>query len=106
MAVADFLKRHIRECKAIGDSLLEKNESFTSHEFIEKFRADFPKEYISWLGYAPEHKDAQFQTVNGLTARFLSEYDAVLGIEKGPRTLSKNDNGNITGTQTWKRIKK
>ncbi len=103
MAAKDFLNKHLRECREIIDSLLEKKDSFTSHEFIEKFRAKFPKEYISWLGAAPEAKDAQFQTVNSLLARFLRENETVFKIDGSERGADINDHGNKTGVQIWKR---
>ena len=83
--------------------VIEKMEnSFSSHDFIQKFNAMEEDEYVGTLS---TKSSSHHQKVHSEIGRFLSAHMDELGIEKDERDLSKNVHGNETIVQFWKKTK-
>lgn len=77
------------------------NLSFDSHDFIECYRAEYERDYITML-VKNEHSGSAFQKANAEIARNLEKNAAYLGIEKLEKVRDENDHGNRTFNQLWR----
>ena len=77
------------------------NLSFDSHDFIECYRAEYERDYITML-VKNEHSGSAFQKANAEIARNLERNADYLGIEKLEKVRNENDHGNRTFNQLWR----
>lgn len=77
------------------------NLSFDSHDFIECYRAEYERDYITML-VKNEHSGSAFQKANAEIARNLEMNADYLGIEKLEKVRNENDHGNRTFNQLWR----
>lgn len=77
------------------------NLSFDSHDFIECYRAEYERDYITML-VKNEHSGSAFQKANAEIARNLERNADYLGIEKLEKVRDENDHGNRTFNQLWR----
>ena len=77
------------------------NHSFDSHDFIECYRAEYERDYITML-VKNEHSGSAFQKANAEIARNLERNADYLGIEKLEKVRNENDHGNRTFNQLWR----
>ena len=77
------------------------NLSFDSHDFIECYRAEYERDYITML-VKNEHSGSAFQKANAEIARNLEKNAVYLGIEKLEKVRDENDHGNRTFNQLWR----
>jgi hypothetical protein len=104
--INSFLKKNEKELIVIINSLKEeKKESFSSHDFIEKFSKKFESDYIEMLvNYRDKGTTNVFQTVHGIIARFLSENMVKFQITKAKRGPSENVFGSNDNIHWWKSL--
>lgn len=90
----------ISDAQAVCDQL---DESFDSHDFINKFIALHENVYIEMLAQRND-KEQVFRTLNAEIGRFLQLHQDEIGIEEDQekgKKLSKNIKGNVTNNQSW-----
>lgn len=96
-----FTNEMLSKAKEVINNL---NESFDSHEFIQKFIAMYEKEYVELL-YGYKDKTNIFQSFHSQIGFSLGNLCENLGIEKDGRGLSSNIKGNESDNQKWRKIK-
>lgn len=99
MTINDFLQQQINIL--INDIISELGKEFNSHDFIKRFAKRFESEYISFLNQY-SGQDA-FRTVNSQIAKFLSDNELKLNIQKTKRVTSENIFGEMDLIQGWRK---
>jgi len=97
--IQDFLTDNRASIKS--DIIDKLPEIFDSHDFIEKFKKRFEKEYISF--FEPYEKNLN-RTVNSQIASFLNNYQDEFNIAKDGIVKSENVFGNHTSNQNWHKL--
>ena len=100
MNVTEFLNTQITSIISIIESL---SDFFDSHKFIQVFTQEYQSEYLEMLNeYASSEQP--FQSVHQQIARFLSENQATLRIQKQGKTKSNNIFGVSTLNENWRKV--
>lgn len=99
--INSFLKSKNSDLIIIINSM---RDTFSSHDFIEKFSQKFEPNYIEML---VKYKDSghAFQTVHSMIAKYLSLHMKELGIVKSPKDGSENVFGSTDIIQWWNKIR-
>ena len=75
-------------------------KEFTSHKFIKSYIREFEADYIGEL----KPKKGGFRELNSKIARFLSENQEVLHIQKGEdKAIDENVKGYLSANASWTR---
>jgi hypothetical protein len=100
--INSFLKLNENELIVIINSM---KETFSSHDFIEKFSQKFESDYIEMLvSYRDKNKGKAFQTVHSMIAKYLSLNMDIFHITKSERDSSENVFGSKDYVQWWNKF--
>lgn len=82
----------------IKETVDRLGSTFDSHEFLERFIADYEDDYRTIFS------DLSLQATHAKLARLLSTNKERLHIEKTERKASRNFHGNDTEVRVWKKV--
>lgn len=94
----------LKNTRIIEAIIKELPDTFSSHEFIQKFSQRLQKEYLAVLTQYTDNNQA-FKTVHGQIARYLSTNHEEFGIKKLEKVNSANIFGDVVEIQNWQKVK-
>lgn len=100
MTIHEFMKDKINEIKVIISIDIEEN-TFDSHDFIEKFMKKYELDYIKFL---TKYDNNPFRNLNSQIAIFLSKNASELNIQKQGKSKSESVFGLNVDNERWLKI--
>lgn len=99
VTINEFMQNNIPAIR--NEIITQLDNSFTSHQFIEKFAKRFEEYYIEFLhGY---RTNESFRIVHSQIAKYLSEHQSEFNISKDSKEVDQNVFGEFNENQKWEK---
>ena len=101
MSVGKIMKETIVEVRVV---ILSLEEVFTTHQFIRVYAGKHKRRYDDFLYLYRDKGVGAVQRVHSQMARFLTQQEAILGIERTRKVKSRNVLDKVVWVQEWRRV--
>ncbi len=101
MSISKMMKENIVEVRVV---ILGLEEVFTTHQFIQSYANKHKRRYDDFLYQYRDKGVGAVQRVHSQMARFLSQQEAILGIERTRKVKSRNVLDKVVWVQEWRQV--
>jgi len=100
-SIYKILSENIAEVQVLIRSL---DEVFTTHQFIQTYAQKHKRRYNDFIFMYQEKGTGAVQRVHSQMARFLSQRQTALGIERARKIKSRNVLDKVVWIQEWRQV--
>ena len=101
MSISGELKENIVEVRIVIRKL---EPTFTTHQFIQAYAKKYKRRYDDFLYMYHDKGVGAVQRVHSQMARFLTQYEAELGIKRTRKVKSRNVLDKVVWVQEWRQV--